>query len=114
MNAQRTVVVISRHPYRQQVIEALLGAGSYDVVLVTSLAHAYSQVKRVKPDLVILCLEFDDSYACRVLSMLKLDSDTCTIPVVTCARERDGSASTTASTFSDPAVPARLLATPMN
>jgi CheY-like chemotaxis protein len=112
--AQRTVVVISRHPYRQQVIEALLEAGSYDMVLVTSLSHAYSQVKRVAPDLVVLCLEFDDPHACRVLSMLKLDSDTCGIPVVTCAKERDRSASTACSTFNDPAVPARLLATPMN
>lgn len=66
-----------------EVLEPVLDAGNYDVVFVESSAHAYSQVRRVQPDLVILCLEFDDTEGLHVLSMLKLDATTRDIPVVT-------------------------------
>ena len=65
------------------VLEPVLDAGHYDVVFVESSTHAYSQIRRVQPDLVILCLEFDDAEGLRVLSMLKLDAETRDIPVVT-------------------------------
>ena len=65
------------------VLEPVLDAGNYDVVFVESSAHAYSQIKRVQPDLVILCLAMDDADALTVLSMLKLDEETRDIPVVT-------------------------------
>ena len=61
----------------------MLDAGHYDVVFVESSTHAYSQIRRVQPDLVILCLEFDDAEGLNVLSMLKLDAETRDIPVVT-------------------------------
>ena len=78
------VVVVSRHQEMNEVLESVLDAGHYDVVFVESTAHAYSQVKRVAPDLVIVCLDIDDLDGFRVLSMLKLDSATRRIPVVTC------------------------------
>lgn len=65
------------------MVEGVLAAGHYDVVLVESAANAYSHIKRVQPDLVILCVRFDDVDACHVLSMLKLDGDTRNIPVLT-------------------------------
>jgi response regulator RpfG family c-di-GMP phosphodiesterase len=65
------------------MIEGVLAAGHYDVVLVESVANAYSHIKRVQPDLVILCVRFDDVDAFHVLSMLKLDGDTRNIPVLT-------------------------------
>lgn len=66
-----------------QVLEPVLDAGNYDVVFVESSTHAYSQIRRIQPDLVILCLELNDGDALRVLSMLKLDAVTRDIPVVT-------------------------------
>lgn len=66
-----------------QVLEPVLDAGNYDVVFVESSTHAYSQIRRIQPDLVILCLELNDGEALRVLSMLKLDEMTRDIPVVT-------------------------------
>lgn len=66
-----------------EALEPVLDAGNYDVVFVESSAHAYSQIKRVRPDLVILCVEIDDAEGLNVLSMLKLDADTRDIPVVT-------------------------------
>jgi CheY-like chemotaxis protein len=61
----------------------------YDVVFVESTAHAYSQVKRLAPDLVVVCLEIDDLDGCQVLSMLMLDSRTREIPVMTCTMWRE-------------------------
>jgi two-component system phosphate regulon response regulator PhoB len=66
-----------------EVLEPVLDAGNYDVVFVEASAHAYSQIKRVQPDLVILCVALDDAEGLNVLSMLKLDADTRDIPVVT-------------------------------
>ena len=65
------------------VLEPVLDAGHFDVVFVESSTHAYSRIRRLQPDLVILCLEFDDTEGLHVLSMLKLDAETRDIPVVT-------------------------------
>ncbi len=66
-----------------EVLEPVLEAGKYDIIFVEASTHAYSQIRRVKPDLVILCLRIDDAEGFQVLSMLKLDADTRDIPVVT-------------------------------
>src|SRR5687767_5851418 len=79
---RRTVAVISRSPL-QSALETVLNATDHDIVSVESLAHAYSHIKRVTPDLVILCLSGDDVDACQVLSMLALDRETSRIPVLT-------------------------------
>lgn len=68
-------------------LEAIVEAGNYDVVFVESVAHAYSQVKRVRPDLVILCVNIDDVDSLQVLSMLRLDEETRSIPVLTYATD---------------------------
>ena len=52
-------------------------------MLVESNERAYSQIKRVQPDLVILCIRLDDLNGFQVLSMLKLDEATRDIPVLT-------------------------------
>lgn len=68
-------------------LEAIVEAGQYDVVFVESVAHAYSQVKRLQPDLVILCVNIEDSESLQVLSMLRLDEETRSIPVLTYATD---------------------------
>jgi CheY-like chemotaxis protein len=57
------------------------------VVFVESNEHAYSQIRRVQPDLVILCVAMDDADSLQVLSMLKLDERTRGIPILTYATE---------------------------
>lgn len=84
-DATQKVLIVNGNSDALESIEALLDAGHYDVVFVESSAHAYSQIKRVQPDLVILCAEMDDPDGLSVLSMLKLDADTRNIQVVTCA-----------------------------
>lgn len=71
------------------LLETVLEAGHYDVVFVESAAHAYSQVKKVQPHLVIVCLNLDEDEGFRVLSMLKLDPDTRGIPLLTYAADPD-------------------------
>jgi DNA-binding response OmpR family regulator len=68
----------------------VLHGNRFDVVLLESNAHAYSQIKRMQPNLVVLCLEMDDTAGFRVLSMLNLDDETKSIPVLTCTTDFDG------------------------
>ncbi|HUR34160.1 MAG TPA: response regulator [Vicinamibacterales bacterium] len=82
-SATQRVLIVNGSGDVLEVLEPVLDAGNYDVVFVESSAHAYSLIKRVQPDLVILCLEMDDADGLRVLSMLKLDAETRDIPVVT-------------------------------
>jgi PleD family two-component response regulator len=84
------VVIVNGSAEMLEAIETVLQAGHYDIVFVESNEHAYSQVKRVQPDLVILCVRLDDLDGFQVLSMLKLDEDTRRIPVLTYTTEFEG------------------------
>jgi PleD family two-component response regulator len=77
------VVIVNGSPEMLEMLEAVLDAGRYDVVFVESSEHAYSQIKRVQPNLVVLCVRIDDTDGFQVLSMLKLDAETRSIPVLT-------------------------------
>src|SRR5471030_1939821 len=88
--ATQRVVIVNGSPGILDMLEAVLDAGHYDVVFVESSEHAYSQIKRVQPNLVILCVRIDDADGFQVLSMLKLDAETRGIPVLTYAGEQDG------------------------
>ena len=92
------VVIVNGSAEILEMLETVLDAGHYDVVFVESSQHAYSQIKRVKPNLVILCVRIDDPDGFQVLSMLKLDDDTRTIPVLTYTTEYDNQESTEETT----------------
>ena len=87
--AVQKVVIVNGSSEILELLETVLDAGRYDVVFVESNAHAYSQIKRVRPDLVILCVHIDDPASFHVLSMLKLDEDTRDIPLLTYTTEGD-------------------------
>lgn len=84
------VVIVNGSSEMLELLETVLDAGNYDIVFVESNEHAYSQIKRVQPNLVILCVRIDDMDGFQVLSMLKLDEDTRSIPVLTYTTEYDG------------------------
>ena len=91
-SAPQQVVVVSKQSQINGLLDTVLDAGHYDVVFVESTEHAYSHIKRLSPNLIIVCLDIDDIAGFQVLSMLKLDSQTREIPVVTCtvsSREDD-------------------------
>ena len=81
------VAIVNGSPDVLALAENVLTSGHYDVVFIESVAHAYSHIKRVQPNLVILCVHFDDADALQVLSMLKLDEETRGIPVLTYAAD---------------------------
>ena len=84
------VVIVNGSAEVLELLETVLDAGHYDVVFVESSEHAYSQIKRVRPNLVILCVRIADMDGFQVLSMLKLDDDTRDIPVLTYTTEYEG------------------------
>jgi CheY-like chemotaxis protein len=88
--ATQKVVVVNGSSGILDLLEAVLDAGHYDVVFVESNAHAYSQIRRVQPNLVILCMHIEDPEGFQVLSMLKLDDQTRTIPVLTYTADFEG------------------------
>jgi CheY-like chemotaxis protein len=81
------VVVVNGSPEILELLETVLDAGRYDIVFVESSTHAYSRIKHVQPDLVILCVRIDETEGFHLLSMLKLDADTRAIPIVTYTNE---------------------------
>ncbi len=85
--AAQKVVIVNGSNEILEVLETVLEAGNYDIVFVESTEHAYSQIKRVKPNLVILCVRLEDADAFQVLSMLKLDDETRAVPVLTYTTE---------------------------
>ena len=77
------VVVVNGSRETLALVESVLDAGHYDLVFAADLSHAYSEIKKDRPDLVILCMTLDDPVAFQVLSMLHLDEDTRRIPLLT-------------------------------
>lgn len=90
VQAVQKVLIVNGTTEMLQLVETTLDAGHYDVVFVESSEHAYSQIKRVQPNLVILCMRIEDPEGFAVLSMLKLDEETRDIPVLTCTTEFEG------------------------
>ncbi len=88
--AVQKVVIVNGSTDTLERLETVLAAGHYDVVFVEATEHAYSQIKRVQPNLVILCVQFEDAHAFQVLSMLTLDAETRRIPVLTYTTEYEG------------------------
>lgn len=88
--ATQKVVVVNGSNEMLELLESVLDAGHYDIVFVTETASAYTQIKRNRPNLVILCVGIDDPLGFQVLSMLKLDEETAGIPVLTYTNEFDG------------------------
>ena len=81
------VVIVNGTAEILGLLESVLEAGHYDVVFVESTAHAYSQIKRVQPNLVIMCVNVEEMDGFSVLSMLNLDPETRDIPILTYATE---------------------------
>ena len=88
--AAQKVVIVNGNTDMLGLVETVLEAGHYDIVFVEDSSHAYSQIKRVMPNLVILCVRIEDPDGFQVLSMLKLDAETRSIPVLTYTTEYEG------------------------
>ena len=84
------VVVVNGNTDMLWMLEKVLDAGRYDMVFVESSDRAYSQIKKVVPNLVVLCTHINELDGFQLLTMLKLDSETQDIPVLTYTTEYEG------------------------
>jgi CheY-like chemotaxis protein len=84
------VVVVNGNTEVLGMLESVLDAGRYDMVFVEPGERAYSQIKKVLPNLVILCTRIERLDGFQILTMLKLDPETCDIPVLTYTTETEG------------------------
>src|SRR5687768_13726898 len=84
------VVVVNGNTEVLGLLETVLDAGRYDMVFVESSDRAYSQIKKVLPNLVILCARIEQLEGFHLLTMLKLDPETRDIPVLTYTTEYEG------------------------
>jgi CheY-like chemotaxis protein len=84
------VVVVNGNTEVLGMLESVLDAGRYDMVFVEPGDRAYSQIKKVLPHLVILCTRTERLEGFQILTMLKLDPETCDIPVLTYTTEAEG------------------------
>jgi two-component system phosphate regulon response regulator PhoB len=85
------VVVVDGSAEVLGMLEAVLDAGRYDMVFVESSNHAYSQIRKIVPNLVILCAGMEQPGGFQLLTMLKLDAETREIPVLTYTLAGEGS-----------------------
>ena len=90
VHSVQKVVVVNGNPQVLGMLESVLDAGRYDMVFVESGNRAYSRIKQVLPNLVILCTRIDSLEGLHLLTMLKLDPDTRDVPVLTCTTEAEG------------------------
>jgi PleD family two-component response regulator len=109
------VVIVNGSLEIMELLEMALEAGRYDIVFVENNEHAYSQIKRVQPNLVILCVRIEEMDGFQILSMLKLDDETREIPVLTYTNEHEGqNTDRDVSDFSDGEIFVPKLALRMN
>ena len=78
--AARTAVVVTSHPERD-VLDVVIDNPDIDVAVFESPAKAYARIKSVQPAMVIVCLSMDSPTEVLLLTMLKLDHATASIPV---------------------------------
>ena len=55
-----TFLIVNGDSNALTLLEPVLDAANYHVVFVEASRHAYSQIRRTQPNLVILCLDLDD------------------------------------------------------
>jgi CheY-like chemotaxis protein len=83
------VVVINGDAAVMSTLETSLDPGRYEIAFVDSYAYAYASVRRMLPDLIILCTSLDEVSGFQLLTMLKLDPLTRDIPVLTYTDDGD-------------------------
>ena len=72
------------------LLDAVVGPGAYRVEFVELGSRVHSRIRLLAPDLVVLCMRIDETAGFQLLTMLKLDSLTRDIPVLTFTTEREG------------------------
>ncbi len=76
-------LVVGAGPETLPAIGKLLGNRRFRVNFLERQDAPYSAIRRLRPDLVVLCFAPDDDEACQVLAMLQMDPATRHLPILT-------------------------------
>ena len=88
-----SVVAVSNDALRPELLDRLLvDDNNINVIVVESIERAYSRIRQLQPDVVVVFMNIDDVDACRLLSMLHMDHGLRGVSVVTCTTGPDGDA----------------------
>jgi chemotaxis response regulator CheB len=80
-----SVVAVSNDALRSELLDRLLvDDNDFDLIVVESIARAYSRIRELRPNIVVLFVEIDDVDACQLLSMLQADRALRGVSVLTC------------------------------
>ena len=96
-----TAVLVNGGIHALTTVENVLDARRYEIMFVEFDHGAYSQIRQIAPDLIILCTGIEDPRALQLLTMLKLDPQTRRLPVLVWVLGREGDFNRTASHFDD-------------
>ena len=84
------IVIVNGSEDTLEWLEPSLGSGGYEVFYLDDVREAYSRIRDLGPDMVVLCARIEDADAFQFLTMLKLDAQTRPIPVQTFTTEWEG------------------------
>ena len=88
-----SVVAVSNDALRPELLDRLfVDDNDYDVIVVESIERAYSRIRQVQPDAVVVFMNIDDVDACQLLSMLHIDHELRGMSVVSCTTSPDAGA----------------------
>jgi CheY-like chemotaxis protein len=88
-----TVLAVSNDALRPELLDRLLvDDNNYNIIVVESIERAYSRIRQVQPDVIVVFMNIDDVDACQLLSMLHMDRGLRGMSVVTCTTGPDAGA----------------------
>lgn len=83
------MVAVSNDALRPELLDRLeVDVNDYNVTL-ESIERAYSRIRQVQPDVVVVFMNIDDVGACQLLSMLHIDHELRGTYVLTCTTSLD-------------------------
>jgi PleD family two-component response regulator len=84
---RQLAVFVGGGPESLAVVESVLDGRAYDVEFVASDDEPYATVAALKPDLVVVSLKLGDISGFQLLTMLRLDPETASIPVLSYVKD---------------------------
>jgi DNA-binding NarL/FixJ family response regulator len=88
-----SVLAVSNDALRPELLDRLLvDDNNCNVIAVESIERAYSRIRQMQPDIVVVFMNIDDVDACHLLSMLYVDRGLRGMSVVTCTTGPDADA----------------------
>jgi CheY-like chemotaxis protein len=88
-----SVLAVSNDALRPELLARLIvDDNNYNVIVVESIERAYSRIRQVQPEAVVVFMNIDDVDACQLLSMLHIDHDLRGMSVLSCTTSPDAGA----------------------